>query len=52
MSVVAKPKPSGGYASDRVFNGVRVVDDPKAVARLADLGRKALAAAKKKSDAK
>ena len=52
MTAVAKPKPSDGYASERVFNGVRVVDDPRVVARLAELGRKALAAARKKPEAK
>ena len=44
------------YVSDRVFNGVRVVTDPKRAARLADLGRKTQAlvdaAAKQKSDTK
>jgi len=44
------------YVSDRVFDGVRVVTDPQLAARLARLGREALAAAriaaKQKSDAK
>ena len=44
------------YVSDRVFNGVRVVTDPKRAARLAELGRKTQAlvdaSAKQKSDAK
>ena len=51
-----KPKLFADYVSDRVFDGVRVVTDPQLVARLARLGREALAAArnsaKQKSDAK
>ena len=51
-----KPKLFADYVSDRVFNGVRVVTDPQLAARLARLGREALAAAreaaKQKSDAK
>lgn len=63
MSVPAKhddaperPKLFADYVSDRVFDGVRVVTDPQLAARLARLGREALAAAriaaKQKSDAK
>ena len=56
MSSENKPKIAEGYVSDRVFEGVRVVTDPKLAARLARLGREALAAArtaaKQKSDAK
>ena len=51
-----KPKLFADYVSDRVFEGVRVVTDPQLAARLARLGREALAAArsaaKQKSDAK
>ena len=51
-----KPKLFADYVSDRVFDGVRVVTDPQLVARLARLGREALAAArnsaKQKSDTK
>ena len=51
-----KPKLFADYVSDRVFNGVRVVTDPQLAARLARLGREALAAArnsaKQKSDTK
>jgi hypothetical protein len=51
-----KPKLFADYVSDRVFNGVRVVTDPQLAARLARLGREALAAArnsaKQKSEAK
>ena len=56
MSSENKLKIAEGYVSDRVFDGVRVVTDPKLAARLARLGREALAAAreaaKQKSDAK
>ena len=56
MSATTKLKIAEGYVSDRVFNGVRVVTDPRLAARLAELGRKALASArasaKQKSDAK
>ena len=56
MSSQNKPKIAEGYVSDRVFEGVRVVTDPQLVARLARLGREALAAArnsaKQKSDTK
>ena len=55
-SEVEKPKLFADYVSDRVFNGVRVVTDPKRAARLAELGRKTQAlvdaSAKQKSDAK
>lgn len=55
-SEVATPKLFADYVSDRVFEGVRVVTDPKLAARLAELGRKTQAlvdaAAKQKSDAK
>ena len=55
-SEVEKPKLFADYVSDRVFNGVRVVTDPQLAARLARLGREALAAArssaKQKSDTK
>ena len=56
MSAANKPKIAEGNVSDRVFNGVRVVTDPQLAARLARLGREALAAArnsaKQKSEAK
>jgi hypothetical protein len=56
MSSQNKPKIAEGYVSDRVFEGVRVVTDPQLAARLARLGREALAAAreaaKQKAEAK
>ena len=55
-SELEKPKLFADYVSDRVFNGVRVVTDPKRAARLAELGRETQAlvdaSAKQKSDAK
>ena len=53
---VATPKLFADYVSDRVFNGVRVVTDPKLAARLVELGRKTQAlidaSAKQKLDSK
>jgi hypothetical protein len=55
-SEMSQRKLFADYVSDRVFNGVRVMTDPKRDARLAELGRKTQTfvdtSAKQKSEAK